>query len=201
VRAVLRFFKATVIGGLFFLVPAALIILALEKLAGILRPVADEAAAVFSPFGIGPAWQATIIIAMLVLAAFLAGLFGSTVAGRGLFGWIEAALLSRVPGYGIVKSAAADAAGNTAQLESAQRSSAVFVRIDEGWQIGFVMDRVGEDMFAIFVPDAPSPTSGTVLFASSDQFVDSGLKIADALRCLRQLGAGSTRMFRPPDRS
>lgn len=194
-RATLKFVKATLIGGLFFLVPFALIVVVVEKLAEILRPAVHEVAELFDPFGIGPGSQMAIIIAVLVLAAFVAGLFGGTVAGRGLFGLIESAMLNRVPGYGIVKSAAADAAGNTALLQSQERSNAVFVRSGEGWQIGFVMERVGEDMFAIFVPDAPAPTSGAVLFASSDQFVDSGLKVGDALRCLRQLGAGSGRIL------
>ena len=194
-RALVKFVKATLIGGLFFLVPIALIIVVVEKLVEILRPVADKAADAFAPWGIGPGMQLAILVAVFVLAAFFAGLFGGTVAGRGLLGWMEAAMLSRVPGYGIVKSAAADAAGNVAQLESAGRSNAVFVRSDEGWQIGFIMDKIGEDMFAIFVPDAPSPTSGAVLFARSDQFVDSGLKVSEALRCLRQLGAGSARIL------
>jgi hypothetical protein len=39
---------------LFFLVPAALIVVAIEKLAEILRPVADKTTDLLGPFGIGP---------------------------------------------------------------------------------------------------------------------------------------------------
>ena len=194
-NALLRFVKATVIGGMFFLVPLALIVVAIEKLSEILRPLAARAASVFGPAGIGALGEATIIGGVLFLATFLAGLFAGTIAGRSLFAWIEAGFLERIPGYGIAKSAAEEATGNVSRLEARSRSNAVFVRNEDGWQIGFVMDQVGEDLFSVYIPDAPSPTTGSVIFVGSDRFVDSGLRVADALRCLRQAGAGASRIL------
>ena len=194
-RVLMGFVKATMVGGLLFLLPLALIIVAVGKLVSILRPVSAEATTLFAPYGLGAGGEVAVVVATLVFASFLAGLIGRTAAGRRLADGLETFLLNRVPGYQIVKSAAADAAHSLARIETSGETSAVFVRTGDGWQIGFLTDRIGEDMWAVFVPDAPSPTSGVVMFVNSEQFVDSGLRAGDALRVLRQLGSGSAKMF------
>ncbi len=193
-----KFMKATIVGGLFFLFPVALFVVVVEKLVGFLRPVASGIGHAFYPLGIGVVAEIAIIVAALLLVAFVAGLFASTVVGRDLLEWMENTLLGRFPGYNIVKTAAADAAGGLARIDRSTRSNAVFVRDGDVWRIGFVMDQATDDLFTVFIPDAPSPTTGEVRFVGPDQFVDSGLTLAEAIRCLRQLGAGYSRMVEAP---
>ena len=48
----------------------------------------------------------------------------------------------------------------------------------------------------MFVPDAPNPLSGSVFFMGPERVRRTDVPVAAALKCLRQLGAGSHALLR-----
>lgn len=184
-----RFITRTIVGGLLFLLPLALILFLLGHLLVMLQPPAAKVAAYVGQAEMGPGWLTLLIVLLMLVVSFLFGLAASTVGGRMLTQRLEGLVLNQVPGYSIIKGAAADAAASMAAIDESERKKAVLVRDGDAWQIGFVTGRAGPGLHAVFLPDAPSPESGTLLLLSEDRFVDSGLSVSEALACLRRVGA------------
>lgn len=189
IRRVLVFFERTAVGGVLFLLPVALVLFLLGQLFVMVRPAAAQMVGFIGAAEMGPFWLAAAIVLALVLAAFLAGLFAATAAGRALIDRLEALALNRVPGYSMIRSAAAEAASSMAAIDPSERRKAVLVGDGKLWQIGILTGQVDEQTFAIFIPEGPAAESGAVVFAGPDQFIDSGLTVSEALGCLRRLGA------------
>jgi uncharacterized membrane protein len=186
---VIDFVKKTVVGGLLFLIPVVAIVYLVGKLVNALRPVGHSISNQMLGTGaIGPLWMTLIVSLLLLAVSFLAGLIASTVIGQRTTDWLEAKLLSRVPGYSMIKNMAADAADNIARIEAGRRVKVVYVRVEEGWRLGFVTDQVSDNLYAVFLPDAPSAFSGELLFSPREQFVDSDFTIPEAMKCLARLG-------------
>jgi uncharacterized membrane protein len=188
-RGIVTFFNRTAIGGVLFLLPLALVIFLAGQLVVLLRPVAVEVAGILGGFAIGPFWLGAAVIVTLIVLAFVSGLAATTFVGRRLTERLEVFVLNQVPGYSIVKSAAADAASSMAAIDQSDRKKAVLIASDGMWQIGFVTDEIGDGLLAVFIPDAPSPEAGALVYVARDRVVDSGLSVSDALACLRRLGA------------
>jgi uncharacterized membrane protein len=184
------FFRDTFVAGLLLLVPITVLLLLVGRVIGWLAPVAEEVADILGERRFGPFVLAAITLASLVVAAFLLGLAASTLLGHRLVDVLERGLLNRLPGYSIIKAAAADAARHIGRIEAPGGSKPVFVRVGDGWQLGFLMEQLGEDLFAVFTPDAPTPAAGPLLLLPADQFVESGMTTAEAIDFLLRLGGG-----------
>ena len=130
--------------------------------------------------------------ALLVIFCFAAGLFARTaLAQRGVH-WLESAVLSNVPGYQFLKSVGESLLG----VEQEPAPQVVLARIEEAWQIAFVVERLEDGHLAVFVPGAPNPQSGSVYFMTEDRIRPAGIPPAAALKCLTRLGAGSSALLR-----
>ncbi len=185
----LAFVRKTVVGGLLFLVPVTILAIVIGRIFSALEPITDQfAGQVLGPDALGPVGRLLAVLACLIAASFVAGLLASTIVGQKVMEFLEASLLRRVPGYAMVKNMAAESAANLARIESSSQVKAVYVKSGEGWQLGFVTDKVDEDLYSVFLPDAPTPTSGQLLYLSADNMVESGMSIADAMQALSQLG-------------
>lgn len=194
-RTLFSFAKTTVIGGLLFLVPFVLLFVVGEKAvaiaAHVLRPVAHH----FPAEPIAGVTVATLAaIGLLVVVSFLAGLAARTQAGRDAAQWIERTVLARIPGYVMFKGMVGDM-GQLAHLDAQVSTEAVFARIEDAWQIGFLMDTLPSGDVAVFIPGAPSPVSGSLYFLSPDRIRPSGLSVRDATALLRRIGVDSAALL------
>ena len=117
--------KATVAGGMLFLLPLVLVVLLLGhamKLAGkVAHPVSEI---LTLDKVIGPAGQEALAVVQ----------------------------------YRMVKTMAE----GFAQIESAEDLKPVLVIIEEGWQIGYLLEQLHDGWVAVFLPQAPTPMSGNV---------------------------------------
>ena len=99
-----RFFKATIVGGLLFMVPLILMVVVLQKGLGLVRKIVVPLAKYFPErtfLGVG---MTTILsIAVIVLLCFLFGLVARTAAGRKVRDWLEFTIMGKLPGYALVK--------------------------------------------------------------------------------------------------
>lgn len=187
---VLQFLKTTAIGGLVFLLPFAFILFVLSYLGGRLLPLFRSVAERLDVPMIGSAVLVIIMFSVfLVGICFLAGLVAQSRLGAGLRAWIESRLLGRVPIYRMLQSVGEELEGSEA---SGMQSALVWT---DGWQLAFVVERHPDGHVTVVLPDAPSATSGTIMYLSEDRVHLLNLKVADVLSLLRHMGLGSAGML------
>ena len=96
-----------------------------------------------------------IAVLVLILISFIAGFIARTSGGKRLTRWFETSVLGSLPQYQLVKSMAE----GLAQIENASTVKPALVSIEDGWQIGYLLEQLENDWVAVFLPQAPSPMS------------------------------------------
>jgi uncharacterized membrane protein len=188
-----RFLKATVVGGLMFLVPLALVLVVLRHAMQFASKIATPIAAVFPPGPLGGAGLATLVaIVILLLVAFAAGLLANTAAGKRITRWFEESILGGMPQYRMVKSVAE----GFAQIESGEGMKPVMVRGDDGWQLGYRVEDLPGDWVAVFLPAAPTPMSGNVMYVTADRVLPLDIPMPEAMKLVKRVGIGSADALR-----
>jgi uncharacterized membrane protein len=188
------FFKTTIIGGLLFLVPFAVLVIIFERIAPPVGKVVHPIAA-FVPFSayFGPVIPFLLTIAAIVLICFFVGLLAGTGFARRLVELLEANILERIPLYTIVQSMSRDFAGN----ESSARN-VVLVRFDDAWQFGLRMSEAAQDgLVAVFIPDSPTPQTGSVFLVESDRIKPTEMTTLALFKALKGRGIGMARIPGP----
>lgn len=195
-KAVKEFLKTTIVGGMVFLVPAVLLILVLRHAMEFAGRIAGPIAAAFPEHKIAGVAVATIVAAVvLLLLSFLAGLFARTQTGRGMARWLEDSLLGNLPQYRMVKSMAE----GFAQVEDAQNLRPAIVSVEGGWQLGYLLEAIGPDWVAVFLPQAPTPMSGNVMYMPAERVREIDMPIGEAMLLIKRLGVGSAQALRTAD--
>jgi uncharacterized membrane protein len=133
-----------------------------------------------------------VAILAVLLACFLGGLLARATFAQGVVGWLERMLLSHIPGYTYMKTMGATLVG----AEGGREYKAVIARIEDSWQMGFLVEYVPGGHSAVFVPGTPSPWSGSVYFMTEDRFRILDVPLAAAMGCVKRFGAGAQPMLR-----
>ena len=187
-----RFIETTIKGGIWFLIPLVVLMVVLDKAHQITSKIVTPIAyliPVDSILGLGV--PRVLAVVAIVLFSFLAGLLAKTRTAHKFIDWLEAALLSNLPGYEFMRSFGDNLVG----LEDDGDHQVVLARIEEAWQIGFLMETLENGYHAVFVPDAPRPWSGSVYLMTEDRFKRLDVSLPAALKCVRRLGHGSKELF------
>ena len=185
-RAIYRFLKSTLFGGLGVLLPVvvllALVGWAVDTAITAVRPVfewlPDKSVH-------GVSLVALAAIGSLILGCFLAGLLARTAIVRGLGDRAERLALS-VPGYALMKNVGASLVG----VEGKNRIRTVLVRFEVSWQLGFLMETLTDGRHVIFVPGVPRALVGTLHIVSADRVQVLAMSVPAALDNLGRLGVG-----------
>ena len=185
----LDFIKTTAIGGFVFLIPAVIIVIALGKLIGGLKTFAKALAPIFGIESLVGGFVLDIVaFAVIVLICFAAGLLARRAAAKRVREKLDRSLLNFIPGYAFIKGFA----DNLRQTEEISASFApVMVRFDDYVQMAFETERLPNGNVAVYLPGAPNPWSGSVVFVSNDRIKPLSISLPDALRNIRTLGKGS----------
>ena len=189
----LQFVRTTIVGGMLFLVPLVVLSAIVGKALQVAHRVSDPITARLFPEA-PPPLLLTAAVIVLVLFCFLAGLLAVTPPARRIVGWLESALLSKIPGYTFLKSAGASALG----VESTVQYPVVLARIEDSWQFGFVVEKMADGNQAVYVPGSPNPLSGAVYFMGDDRIRATQIPMHVAMKCLRRLGAGAGALMIDP---
>ena len=184
-KSIARFIRATLVGGILYLVPLMVLLILLQKAHGIsskiVRPISQQA-------DVGR----LLAILLILFFCFLAGLFARTNVARRITTWIEDAILSKVPAYTLIKSMAE----SMTQTESAAKLPPVLVRIEDAWQMGFLIERINESHVAVFIPGVPDVWSGSLYYMTNDRIRALDLPVNDVRKVLRRIGYGSADLLR-----
>src|SRR5262245_15571781 len=191
-----RFLKATLAGGLLFLLPLVLVALLLGhamKFAGkVAKPVTEVLAL---DKVIGPAGEEGLALLTLILISVGAGLIARTGVGRKLMRWAETSFLGGLPQYRLVKSVAE----GFAQIENAEHLKPALVNIEEGWQIGYLLETLQNGWVAVFLPQAPTPMSGNVMYLPAERVRPLAITMVEAMSIVKHMGIGSSKALRTTD--
>ena len=192
-KSIKEFFKATVIGGLMFLVPVVLVLVVLGKALQFAGKVAQPIARTLPVSHMGGVAMATLIaVAILLLIALLAGLAARTGPGRRVTHWFEESILGGMPQYRMVKSLAE----GLTQLENGTGMRPVLMRGDEGWMLGYQMEELPNGWRVIFLPASPTPMSGNVIYVEAARVQTLDLSMSEAMQLVKRLGIGSAEKLR-----
>jgi len=183
-------FRTTIAGGIVFLLPIIVVVFLLEKGFELARRVAHPLTDAIGLETIGGVAVGTIVtIALMVLIAYLAGLIARTKAGERIFGLLEKTILGVIPQMRMARGFV-----ESFDPEKASKIEVVLVPTDAGWCLGFVLEKPEGDWWSVFVPGAPQWTSGSVVYAHSEQVRHSGMTFPQAIMLMRRCGAGSEKM-------
>ena len=188
----LRFTRTSLVGGVLFLVPILVLVAILGKAFGIAHKIVMPLAAHLPVESvIGLETPRLLAVALLLLFCFLAGVFARTACARQIINWLETALLSNLPGYEFIKTMSE----NFLAAEKEHAYPVVLARIEDSWQLGFLIERLQGGLSAVFVPGTPSPQSGSVYFMTEDRFRLTDLPATPVLKCLKRYGLGSNALL------
>jgi uncharacterized membrane protein len=129
-----------------------------------------------------------LAIGLIVPFYLLVGLFARTGLARTIVEWLESGFLYNIPGYDFFKGISESLMG----YETGYDYPVVLARTEEGWQIGFLMERLGNGHYAVFVRGAPNVWSGSVHLMTEERFQRLEVSRLGAVKCLRRHGIGAS---------
>ncbi len=185
-----QFVKTTLIGGALFLAPLVAIIYLAAKAVGAISNLMAPITNMLPRTMFGVAMADIVAALILVSAAFGAGVVARTEIGRRFGEEAEGWILRWMPGYTLFKSMSQEQVGaSTAAIQ------VVLATLDDAWLLAFVMEQHPSGMLTVFVPSAPTPTSGTIYFMTEAQVRRIDVPVASVMRSLQQLGVGSASLL------
>ena len=193
------FFRATIVGGVLFLLPAALVVLilgyAIRMAVKIAQPLSNGLG--LNQLGeVGGVGAATVLgILVLVVISFAAGIFARTGGGRRISRRFEESLLGGLPHYQMLKSMVE----SLVQFENSTDIKPALVSIEDGWQIGYRLETLHDGWVAVFLPQSPTPMSGNVMFFPGERVRSLDMSMVQAMTLIKRIGIGSAEALRAAD--
>ena len=185
------FLKTTIIGGILFLLPVAIVLFLLGHALKIVTPMVKPVVTAldFERLGRFADISAGTLLAVIVLVAvsFTAGILARTALGTRVTSWFDHSLAGGLPQYRMVKSMA----DGFAQIEGTDNMKPSLVFMEDGWQIGYALEEVGEKWMAVFLPSAPTPMSGTLIYLPAERVRPLDITMIEATTLVKRLGIGS----------
>lgn len=183
-KEVTRYVLRTLLTGLIFVLPVYIALLLLAKamtsVLGLVRPVA-----LLIPDWL-PAENFLALLAVLLIC-FLAGAAVSSRKGRELREKVERSLFERVPGYALIRSLAQQLTGR--DKESAWKPA--LVEIEDALVPAFIIEKIDDARFTVFVPSVPTPLAGAVYVLPKERVHPLDVKFTQAVSTISKWGSGA----------
>lgn len=180
--------KTTILGGVLFLVPFAIVAMVLGKAYQISMVVAEPIDDVIPIANFaGVALVNIIALVLILVVCYVAG----QLAKRGIKGrrteTLEGFLIDTIPGYVVFKGvigSAAETEGGPEQLRP------VLVAFDDHDMIAFEMES-DDTKCVLFLPGAPSAWSGSTIIVDKSRVTYLSIPTYQAMKLLRGMGRGT----------
>jgi uncharacterized membrane protein len=189
-----NFFRTTLLGGVIVILPTIILVFAFKWLFGMvgngIKPLTDL---VVNQLPLPDTYDrliaTAIVLAVIVLGCFFVGLFVRTRLGQMIYHGFEGSVLSKAPGYKMVKETVNQFLGK----KQSPFSSVALVRIFENDTkvTAFITDRHDDGTVTVFVPTGPNPTSGFIYHLNGQYVHPVDVSVEDAMRSVISCGAGS----------
>ncbi|MFO1407738.1 MAG: hypothetical protein U1F08_09435 [Steroidobacteraceae bacterium] len=193
---IVEFLKTTVVGGLVFLVPLVLVMMVLKRAFEVAAKVATPVVSHFPANQVaGIALGSLAAVVLLLMIAFAAGLAARTDTGRAMTRWVGESFLGAMPQYRVVTSMAE----GLTKIEQGKGLRPALVAAEGTWQLCYVLEELGRGWTAVFIPQAPTPLSGNVLYVPADRVRRLDINIGEAMQLVKHMGAGSAGSLKDVD--
>jgi len=188
-----KFLVSTVIGGALFLVPAVFIIIILEKAFKIMllvaRPI-EKLLPIDTVVGVG---MINVLAVLLILLIFvLAGLVARGRQAQAFYKKLDGVLLELIPGYAWTKTVVGSL-GKPEEEE--QHFKPVVVTLDDQMQVGFELERGGDNLVVVFLPGSPDVRSGAVAYVTAERVAPLDAGFLTINRCMKHMGSGAAALL------
>ena len=194
-----RFFTTTLLGGVIVILPTIILVFAFKWLFGLVSNAINPLTVLVVenltlPDQFDQFIAMLIVLAVIVLGCFMVGLFVKTRIGRWIYNAFEESLLSKTPGYKMVKETVNQFIGK----KVSPFSSVALVQIFENDTkvTAFITDRHDDGTITVFVPTGPNPTSGFIYHLNKQYVHPVDISVEDAMRSVISCGAGSEKLIR-----
>lgn len=178
----------TIIGGLVFMVPIIVIIMILGKAFELMLKVARPIEKLIPIESIGGiAFVNLLAMFAILVVCFVAGVIARSPLAKKFYQTIDSGLLA-IPGYAFIKAYTDSMKLGETEAKSMQP---VLVRFDDNSQLGFEVERLDNGQVVIFLPGAPDPWAGTVVYFEAGRVKKLDLSASEAISNIRRLGRGS----------
>jgi uncharacterized membrane protein len=170
--------------GLLVIVPIYLAVLLLLKgiksLMGLVRPFAL----------LLPDWflgEIALSVLLLVIICVLVGTAVRTRAGRAARERLERAFLERIPGYALFRSLTERVAGEGRE----HVWKPALAEIEEALVPSFIIEKLDDGRFTVFVPSIPTPFAGSVYVLEGKRVHPVNVPFTQALQVVSRWGSGA----------
>lgn len=191
-KAIFDFVKTTLIGGLLVILPLVLMAILIKHGAEAIRPLLEP---VLSRLPSGIPFPGVVALAIesivVIFGCFLIGLGFSSQIGRRVTNVLESRVFSKFPGYVLLRSLTRGALG---EEESVQFKVAL-TEMEGGLVPSFIIEEHPDGRYTVFVPSAPTPTSGAIYIFPREAVHVVDVPFSQAVGCLAQLGGGSNKLL------
>jgi len=184
------FVKTCILGGFLGVLPILLAVFVLVEAIDLLGAVTGPVVELLPVEELGGVEVASVLaLVIILLACFGMGLLLRTRFGSWGQDVLERTVLNRLPGYTILKSVSRRVGG----LEEGTVFSAALADIHgtEAWAWALIVEEHDGGYFTILLPNAPTPTVGTLYYVSSERVRPLDVPVGSVLNCIMQWGIGS----------
>lgn len=183
--------KTTILGGIIFLVPVAMMAILLTKAyqIGLAAAGPIDKLIPFESIG-GVALVNIIAILLILLLCFICGILAKVAFVASKINSVDGLLIDIMPGYAVAKGVIGSVAN---QDEIAALLTPVLVRFDDYSQIAFEIERTDTEA-VIFLPGAPSTWSGSTVMVDVARVQSIDVPTHKAVKTMRVLGRGSLQL-------
>ncbi|MCK5351601.1 DUF502 domain-containing protein [bacterium] len=195
-----KFFKTTLAGGFFFLLPAVLMYLIFGQIFDLAISLGTPIADLLPENAFGGAETDRIVATLLLLVVcFLAGLVMKTQIGRRIETWLEKTILEPIPGYSVLQKFSQ----TIYAAKSSNTFQAAIVQVSDGLRTpALVVEEHSSGDYTVLFPIAPTPTLGTLQIVSRERVQKVATPMPGALEPFLNWGVGMEKLLdaaRPPE--
>jgi uncharacterized membrane protein len=184
-----EFLKATIVGGLFVLLPVVLLYLILAEVMQLAVALATPIADLFPKGTFDKVASPTLVAILLIVGvSFLFGLLMLAAPGRAFGTWIERRVLLPLPGYRVIKSLTRSL-GN---VDGAESFKPALLRSDDGSrEIIYVIEDHGDGQSMVMIPWTPTAMAGNLKIVDGSRIESLDASLADVTKVLGHWGVGT----------
>lgn len=192
-KRIAAFLKATTLGGLFVLLPVAVLFVLVTKIVVTTRSGAQALMETFAGHdSVAAEFPMIYAVLMVVGLSFALGLMMISDRGRSAGTWVERTLLARVPVYPALRAVI----GGLASAHNEGVVKAGLLRTRDGVEsFVFIIEDHGNGKLTIFMPGTPNPSSGSVKIVPRDLVRPLQVRISAIANALQQWGVGSAKLL------
>ena len=185
-KSLLSFLRATFAGGILFLLPLGLLLMAFSKVFIVLHQIAAPVARKLPDIFLGMDGSMVIVLLLIIGICFGAGLMFRSARMKKIISRVEDNLLSFIPGYSLMKSIASDTVGSNDQ----NAITPILLKEGNTIIIGFLVEEKG-GLCTVFIPEAPRYDAGDVKIVPSSFVTKLDVPANKVAMSLKSFGKGA----------